>query len=804
QRGLLHERNYLAGLARGGKNVVEIEQPVRDVAYHDRWAAFAARTLAAMQSGADVVYQAGLFDGQWLGKPDFLIRVATPSELGDWSYEVVDTKLAREARGGALLQILLYADLLARAQGATPALVHLALGGPEAQLRSFRVADYMAYFRSVRARFLAAMARAADPPIAAEPVEHCDICAWKGICADERRDVDHLSLVANITRAQRRALVDHGTTTLATLAALDTRPPAPIDGISNAAFTRIRNQARIQLEGRRRKQHLHELLLPIEPGHGLAALPEPSPGDLFFDLEGDPYALTHGLEYLFGFVDRDGHYEGWWALDRDAERRNFERFIDFVMARLERWPDLHIYHYAPYEPSALKRLMGRYATREDEVDRLLRGRVLVDLYRVVKQGLRASVESYSIKKLEPFYGYTRDVDLRTASGALASFEAWLELGGARSDTLLDDIQGYNRDDCVSTLQLNAWLEKLRADAVSEHGQLERPVAPDGEASEALQERNEEIDVLVARLTADVPADAAEHSDEQHARWLAAQLLEFHRREDKSTWWEYFRCLELSDDEFIEDRATLGGLEYIGVVDTIARSYVHRYRFPPQDHGFRAGKTVADPATQKSHGRIIAIDDAACTIDLKRGMNSTVPHPRALILDDHVNNSVLRDSIMRVGQAIAEHGLTDACPFGAAVDLLLRRAPRAGQARGDDLMRAGETPLNAAVRLVDTLDCTVLPIQGPPGAGKTYTAARMIVRALQAGQRVGITAQSHKVIAHLLGEVCRAGLAAGYDVRGMQKADDDELCDDERIVAGDNQAVRDALASGAVRLAAGTA
>src|SRR5690606_31091108 len=127
-------------------------------------------------------------------------------------------------------------------------------------------------------------------------------------------------------------------------------------------------------------------------------------------------------------------------------------------------------HYNHYEPTALKKLMGRYATRERELDALLRGEVFVDLYRVVKQGLRASVESYSIKKLEPFYGFTRDVDLRSASSALANFEAWLALGGERDDELLGRIEGYNADDCRSTLRLHDWLETLREELARTTGE----------------------------------------------------------------------------------------------------------------------------------------------------------------------------------------------------------------------------------------------------------------------------------------------------------------------------------------------
>ena len=121
---------------------------------------------------------------------------------------------------------------------------------------------------------------------------------------------------------------------------------------------------------------------------------------------------------------------------------------------------MHVYHYAPYEPTALKRLMGRYGTREAEVDRLLREGVMVDLLRVVRQSLRASVESYSIKKMEAFYDFTREIDLRDAGSSIVAFEEWLELGeGDRPEaTHLDRIERYNRDDVVSNLRLRDWLE----------------------------------------------------------------------------------------------------------------------------------------------------------------------------------------------------------------------------------------------------------------------------------------------------------------------------------------------------------
>jgi predicted RecB family nuclease len=181
-------------------------------------------------------------------------------------------------------------------------------------------------------------------------------------------------------------------------------------------------------------------LEPVEEGKGLGALPPPSPGDIFLAFEAVPYAFDTGLEYLIGFVtlsDQGGAelaYKSLWSLEPKAEKEAFEQFIAFVMERWRLYPDLHIYHYAPYEQTALKRLAGRHATCVDAVDRLLRAKVFVDLCRVVRQGLRASVESYSIKKLEPLYGFTRSMPIREANNALQAFEAVLTLGTGREAT----------------------------------------------------------------------------------------------------------------------------------------------------------------------------------------------------------------------------------------------------------------------------------------------------------------------------------------------------------------------------------
>src|SRR5581483_7542412 len=240
---------------------------------------------------------------------------------------------------------------------------------------------------------------------------------------------------------------------------------------------------------------------------GLARLPAPSPGDVFLDLEADPFVGENGLEYLFGYVtSTERSYQADWALTPEQEKRAFERFIDFVSSRWQRYGDLHIYHYSPYEPAALKRLMGRYATREDEIDRMLRGGLFVDLYSVVKQSLRASVESYSIKNLEVFYGYQRVVPLADARRALAHLQGCLELNAANDipEDAKTCVTQYNRDDCLSTARLRDWLEQIRTRLIAEGAQIPRPTPQPPEPTEELSERQRRVADLVQRLSANIP------------------------------------------------------------------------------------------------------------------------------------------------------------------------------------------------------------------------------------------------------------------------------------------------------------
>jgi len=818
--GEAHEQAYLTQLTRQGLTIVEIPAGTEISAGTESWTRSrreaAARTVEAIRGGAEVIYQPTFLAdeyGQWYGRADFLIRVDKPSELGLFSYEVVETKLARSTKARAIIQLCFYSDLLSRIQGVVPEYMHVVLGGG-AKPEKFLAHRYLAFFRKVKQDFVAA--QQTPPETYPEPVEHCRICDWSTVCDARWRKDDHLSLVANITRNQRQALITCGVETVAGLAKLPIPPEPAIEGIKDQAFVNIREQARLQVQGRDEHRHIYELLVPPEPGKGLCSLPAPSPGDMFLDFEGDQFTFEGGLEYLFGVVtvanfglrnsDFEFNYEATWCFNPAEEKRVFERFIKAVMERRRQYPDMHIYHYGAYEETAIKRMAGQHSICVDEVDELLRGEVLVDMFRAVKQGLRASVESYSIKKLERLYEYTREVRLIDANFALHAFQTALAFGPGEEklDDILKAIEGYNRDDCVSALRLRDWLERLRTELEAQVGEsLPRPEPKAVAPSENLTEYLQRVRAVEERLTALLPADKETWTEAQKATALLADLLEWHRREDKSTHWEYFNRCDFSDEEFVTDRATLGGLVYVGEVEKVKKSTIHRYRFPLQDTSIERAMELHDPKTKDRTGDLHGIDYEALTIDIKRGPKlAAVPHPSALVPYDIINATVLRESLLQLGRWVADRGIEDNDNHAAATELLLRQAPRLKHGSLSDF---DNLPLlEAAKQIALLLDHTVLPIQGPPGSGKTFTGARMIVELVKQGRKVGVTAVSHKVISNLLKAACEAADEAHVDLKIVQKCDGEDGCKDDRVkTAKDNDEVVDALGSGEALVAAGT-
>ena len=653
RRGDLHEQSYLCHLEGAGYKVVRIDGVGLDETQ-------AEETVSAMRSGASIISQGVLLDGQWGGRADILKRVDTPSCLGDWSYEVIDTKLARQTKVGSVLQLCLYTDLVAKVQGCVPENMYVVTPWSDFEPQIFRSNDYLAYYRLVRRSLEQAVAAGADTLTYPDPKQHCEVCRWRQDCEAHRRADDHLSLVAGASSLQIGELRRHDITTVAALAA----EPLPLTwkperGAAHT-YERIREQARVQVNAREGGIPVYE---PLEPmaGYGLARLPEPSAGDVFFDLEGDPYVGEGGLEYLFGHVVWDDHgaaqYTARWAFTREEEKLAFEEFVDSIIERWQQYPDMHVYHFAPYEPAALKRLMGRYATREEEIDRMLRGGLLVDLHGVVRGGVRASVESYSLKELERFHQFERSVALPLANRALARVQACLEFGDVHglAEESRKAVQDYNRDDCLSTLGLRGWLEDVRNGQIAAGVRIERPALKEGNPSEAISAWQERVNVLAERLTGDVPVDQQVRTADQQSRWLLANIVDWHRREEKSGWWDYFRLSELSADDLVDERDALAQLVFVGAVGGTARAPIHRYRFPGQDTDLRDGTPLRSVGGEK-FGTLETISFEDQTVDVKKRMDSVDRHPPAVFSHEMVNTQVLSKSLIGIGEHVAENGV----------------------------------------------------------------------------------------------------------------------------------------------------
>lgn len=764
ERGAAHEAAFLTHL-RGTGLRVESAQALPS-------------PLPLMEEGVQVIFQAQLADGFWAGRADFLLRVDRPSARWPWSYEVIDTKLATETRAGAILQLCVYSDLVATLQGVSPAWMHIVKPGANFPRASYRFDEYAAIFRAIRRDLEArTTAEAATYP---EPRAHCDNCNWRSRCDGQRRQDDHLSLVAGLSRLHQRELNRVGFASLSALATAPTPWPHTPERGSKATYGRLVDQARLQVAARELEVPPFELL-PLEAERGFARLPEPSAGDVFLDLEGDPFIGDAGREYLFGWITVGGGYEAQWAVDDAQERKAFEHLIDALMTRWAIHPTMHIYHYAHYEPTAIKRLMSRYATRSEEVDRLLRAGRFVDLHSVTRQALRAGVESYSIKSLEPLFGYSREIGLDAAGVSHRGVKVALQRGipDAIAPSWRIDVEAYNRDDCAAAAELYRWLEVQREAIIASGTNIERPVPQDGRSTEESAARAARK-ATADRLLEPLP-DLAQRSDDDNGRWLLAHLVDWYQRELKPEYWDYFRLVEMPDPERLDEPKALAGLEHVGcVARTKLRIPIDRYRFPPQEvllepetdlfARFASGDLLTSGEGIQKIGQVVLVDTDNWTIDVKKTKRTADVHPTSVIARTIIQPGEKERAIVALATGVANDGFPRDDLPSLERDLLLRRRPRGLPLHDGNLRAPSESTLDCARRIALNLDGTVLPIQGPPGAGKTFIATEMILELLRAGRRVGVAATSHKVVRNLVARVSREAISRDIKLRAMLRND----------------------------------
>lgn len=753
EKGFAHEAAYLELLQKLHGEVVNLQKPDasdRD-AYRD--------TVEALKGGAKVVFQATFLSAPWVGHADFLVRVESPSRLGDFSYEIEDTKLARTTSAKFILQLCLYSEMLAEIQGVMPKHIHVVLG--DGRKETFVLANYLRYYRQIRKRFLVWVTqqeRASYP----ERRDRCDLCRWRDLCTGRWEADDHLNRVAGISRVQIPRLNAAGILTMHDLAKVPVDTVVP--RIQPDTKNRLAQQARLQIQTLETGKPIFELL-PGRPGKGFARMPPPASGDVYFDMEGNPLE-DGGLEYLFGLYFFDAGkavFKPFWAHSRSEEKKAFEEFIDFVGARLKKFPDAHIYHYAPYEPTALKRLMSYHGTREQEVDDLLREHKLVDLYAVVREGIRVGEPSYSIKFIEHFYSEAREGDVKNAGASIVFYEKWKATG---DNALLKAIEDYNRDDVVSTFELREWLRSIQPAIEAGTGSGEVPTKPEKVKSAASLRAEAQVAAYRARLVDNLPVDRLTWIDEHRVSEILFQMLEFQRRADKPVWWALFARQDALEDDLMEDVEVVACLEVERPSTLNGSGTRHFFTYPEQEFKLRTGSSSCVVSNLKDVEEVV-IDEDKRRISFVWKQSEPLPVDGLAIT---TGKPIPTYGIQAAYRRFVDSYLAGNRKYQAGLEFLRRAMPKvSGHHYGTPLVRTGESLLEATTRVVAGLANSYLFVQGPPGAGKTYTGSHVIVELMRRGKTVAVASNSHKAINNLLEEVEKVAKESKFEFHGVKKS-----------------------------------
>lgn len=741
--GNQHELAVLAAFKEQGLSIADL---------HHHPEPFKA-TLEAMQQGREVIYQARLELPPFKGYADFLIKVEGKSCFGDYHYELYDTKLAKSAKPKFLIQLCCYAEMLEALQEKKSDFITVILGNMDH--KRYRTDDYYYFYQNLKTHFLETH-REFTTSNCPDPAASRSWGRWNTYAEQLLKQTDHLVQVATITSGQIKKLVKAGITTMTALADAGNKT---VKGMKPEVFERLKLQAGIQKQSEGKEIPLYQLI-PLDAGkkQGLALLPPASPRDFFFDLEGFPLQ-EGGLEYLWGvtWFDEEGQqqYQDFWAHTHEQEKESFKAFIKWAYQRWLDDPAMHIYHYAPYEISACRKLMGKYGVCEYEVDQLLRNEVFVDLYKVVKGSLLIGEPRYSIKNVEHLYRGKRDTEVGSGGDSVVVYEHWRENPDGdtwQTSKILNDLRKYNKDDCDSTYELAVWLRQHQEkQGIHFLGKTE---VVEHEEKEELTERIKLRDQLLAQAE-----QLKNEGHEQSAKInsVLAWSIEFHRRETKPVFWRLFERLGLSDEELLHDIDCLAYCQRTGKPPYKptpgAKILAYEYSFDPDQefkgkarHYYILGKESEEGKNLKAayHDEGSDLEHGLIALQLKNEITDFI----TLIPDEYLNPHPIPAAIAKQVEAVAKGELNES----ALLDFLGKSIPRIKHHPAGQAIAPSHNPqerLQQIIQAVIHLDNSYLTLQGPPGAGKTYTGKHLIAELIQKGKKIGISSNSHKAINNLL-------------------------------------------------------
>ncbi len=750
--GNKHEKDVLQEIEDKSLNVVKID--IKDKEAREK-------TRAAVLNKTSVIYQAYLEYENFVGFADFIMLNE------DGNYQVWDTKLAFSLKPTYVIQLCYYYEALKNmVDFPLSNKIGVIFGSKEKE--EYRLEDFFYFYLHLKEEFMKMQdcftGNLDDRP---EPLRRADHGRWDSSAQDFFVKTDHLTRIARISNSQIKALKESKITTVREVANIQDKTKIKID---ESKLENIILQAKLQVEteDKRKKDPLATPCYVILKNEnetkrkGLGLLPEAVKEDVFFDMEG--YPLVHGgLEYLFGASVKNEEtgnldFYDWWAHSREEEKIALENFIDWVYERWQKNRKMHIYHYAPYEVTAMRKLSTRHNTRQDEVDDLLRNEVFVDLYRVIKEGVMIGTESYSIKDVELLYRQKRDTSVSSGSDSIVQYAQWIASGepkDPRNSKILSEIRDYNKDDCDSTAELVDFLRKIAKENNIETGgscNKNEEEVKEVELTEEVKERKELEELLYQKNDA--------------TSLFLADIIDFHRREEKTKWWRLFDLAESTEDELYDDMDCIAKVKIVGNSSPFKRSYLQEYYFNPKQeckisNGNKKQMMFSD--NLKIKFEIFDINLSAGKLILKLSqkkleeeLGGAFPEYGSLIPYESISPKEMQNALVDISRKYLE-GEINKTTLSIINREKIENVGKLSDINGCEKL----------LKIVDVMNNKCVIVQGPPGTGKTYTASHAIAYLLKKGKKIGISSNSHKAIDNLLEAVAFVLKEDGIKLEGVR-------------------------------------
>ena len=763
EMGVEHEKRHYKILKEKYKKSITIKSDLNEKDRFDE-------TVRAIQKGYDLIYHAYLIDDNLRGEADFLIKCDTKSDLGDYSYEVYDTKITRNLKPRHITQITAYSDMLGKIQKVLPEKMYLIDGSDE--YHSFKTIEYIDLFNHSKKEFIKFLSNTSKEKIYPEKCSYCNLCDWKDECDKTWEKDNYINLVAGTNKSQIEKLKKNKIRTVEQLS--KTKLTAIDLKINAESFKKIQLQAQLQEEKRNTGED-KIVILDSDFGKGFYKLPKPDDGDVFFDIEGFP-RMDRPFEYLHGLYYKDKgklKFKDLWAknYDKESEKNIFIELINFFEKRFEEYPNAHIYHYAPYEKRAIRELATVYSSefsKGDIVnDNLLRKEKYVDLFAIVKQSIRTSERDMSLKSIEKFYDFERKADIVKADDSVAKYDNWIT---TKNDKHKKDIISYNEEDCVSTYHLREFLIKNKPESIDWF------VKPEEIKKEPSKYRRK-IPNTLSREEVEVDLNnRLEKKKNKNNKNLVDQLknfIGFHWKSIKPEYWDVFDKAEKTHLELEDDTECIANCVLISDKPKVTDDgIIYTYRFNDQNYKLKKGKAAFDVHQKKSTGFIHSIEEEfpdkniVKIIISKKSKIKEMPNlltlgngkPPGVHQHDQALNKFLEDYIKNDGKN-----------YKSIMDMLERSGPDTKDVKkNSNLIDDKKDLIPQSVEIVKNLNNSYLIMQGPPGTGKTYSSASIIIELMKIGKKVGVTSNSHEAIKNLLIAIEEQAIKQNFKFNGVRK------------------------------------